>query len=440
MEIWENISLAVAGLKANKMRTMLTMLGIIIGIASVIGIMTVGASMTNAVTSTLQNMGANNIIVSLQQKSEKVKDPFMRAMSGGGGASFGGRNTGGNSSTSIQPEQSDYMTDQMITNLREGYSDEIQYISLVESVGSGQLKEGHLYANVSVQGVNDEYFPVNDVTIQSGRALNQRDVLGDKNVAVISNKAAASIFGESDPLGRQIKVYLGKDIEQYTVVGVYQYKTNNLVPTMTANQDVSTSLYIPVSTAKQLTGSGEGYTYFTIQTPSWVDSDTLMTQVDNFFNKYYEKNQYFTVNATNMESIVSQVNTILGTMSVALSLIAAISLLVGGIGVMNILLVSITERTKEIGTRKALGATNGSIRIQFITEAVIICLIGGAIGIGAGIGLGVLGASILGYAATASPSSILLALGFSMLIGVFFGYYPANKAAKMDPIEALRYE
>ncbi|MPN12976.1 Macrolide export ATP-binding/permease protein MacB [bioreactor metagenome] len=273
-----------------------------------------------------------------------------------------------------------------------------------------------------------------------GRYLTRQDILGSKEVAVVSDKLVSSIFGKEDPLGKEIKIYLGNEIYTYTVVGVYQYKANNLMPTTASEQDIQTSLYIPVSSANRMTGSGEGYQYFTVLTRTGTNADAFIEEVNSFFGKYYARNQTFTVKASSMESLVDQVNSMLGTMSLAISLIAGISLLVGGIGVMNILLVSITERTKEIGTRKALGATNGSIRIQFITESVIICLIGGAIGILAGIFLGMLGANILGYEASASVGSVFLALGFSMLIGVFFGYYPANKAAKMDPIEALRYE
>ena len=141
-----------------------------------------------------------------------------------------------------------------------------------------------------------------------------------------------------------------------------------------------------------------------------------------------------------MESLVSSITEILDTLSLAISAIAAISLLVGGIGVMNIMMVSITERTREIGTRKALGAPPATIRVQFIVEAIVICLIGGIIGISVGIGLGAVACKILGYSARADVATIALAVGFSMAIGVFFGYYPANRAAKMDPIEALRYE
>ena len=140
------------------------------------------------------------------------------------------------------------------------------------------------------------------------------------------------------------------------------------------------------------------------------------------------------------QDLLEQMTTIMGTMQLAIAVIAGISLLVGGIGVMNIMLVSITERTREIGTRKALGATNSSIRMQFIVEAVIICLIGGAIGIVLGVAGGIYGASLLGTPAAPSVGSVIFAVLFSMGIGIFFGYYPANKAAKMDPIEALRYE
>lgn len=434
MDFLENISLAIAGLRANKMRTILTMLGIIIGIASVIAIMTVGSSMTNSVTSSMQGMGANNITVSLQEKSEDDEDGMMRQFSTANGIS------GGRSDSAVLPEESDYITDDMISSLREVYPDQIQSISISESVGNGKVQDGHRYANISVTGTNSEYNDVADLEMLDGRFINQKDVLGTKDVAVVSDKLAASIFGKEDPLGKEIKIYIGKEIYTYTIVGVYQYENNSLMPTMSSEEDITTSLYVPVSSAKKISGSGDGYQYFTILTKPGTNSDVFMQQVDSLFDKYYARNQTFGVSASTMESLVEQVDSIMGTMSLAISLIAGISLLVGGIGVMNILLVSITERTKEIGTRKALGATNGSIRIQFITESVIICLIGGVIGIAAGVGLGVLGVKLLGYDASASVSSIFLALGFSMLIGVFFGYYPANKAAKMDPIEALRYE
>lgn len=157
-------------------------------------------------------------------------------------------------------------------------------------------------------------------------------------------------------------------------------------------------------------------------------------------HRWYGSNESFEINAMSMESVIESMTEMLSTVSLAIAAIAGISLLVGGIGVMNIMLVSITERTREIGTRKALGAANGSIRLQFIMEAVVICLIGGAIGILLGIGIAAAVTSLMGYAVSPSVPGILLSVSFSVFIGVFFGYYPANKAAKMNPIEALRYE
>lgn len=434
MDFLENISLAIAGLKANKMRTVLTMLGIIIGIAAVIGIMTVGDAMTKSLTSSMQGMGASNITVSLQQKGAQSQSQDS------GPSSDDGNTVSSGSGTQITPQQSDYITDQMISELRNGYSDQIQHISLSESVGTGQVKDGRLYSNISAQGTNSESGAVSDLTMLQGRYITDSDVLAGRSVAVVSDKLANTIFGAQDPLGKQIKIYLGKQILTYTVVGVYKYQSTGFLLSTAPEQDLQTNLYIPISSAKRITGSGDGYQSFTIQTKPGVTSSSFIQQVDNFFNKFYARNEYFKVAASNMESMVSQFTSMMTTMSLAIALIAAISLVVGGIGIMNILLVSITERTKEIGTRKALGATNASIRIQFITESISICLIGGAIGIVAGIGIGALGSSLLGFQASASATSILLAMGFSMLIGVFFGYYPANKAAKMDPIEALRYE
>jgi len=162
--------------------------------------------------------------------------------------------------------------------------------------------------------------------------------------------------------------------------------------------------------------------------------------MEEFFNKYYTNNDEYHVSAMSMESMLDSLNTMMSTISIALSVIAGISLLVGGIGVMNIMLVSVTERTREIGTRKALGATNRNIQVQFVTESMIVCLIGGAIGILLGAVVGLIGSSLIGAASLPTFSSIVLAVGFSLAIGVFFGYYPANKAAKLDPIEALRYE
>ncbi|MEG2192954.1 MAG: FtsX-like permease family protein, partial [Oscillospiraceae bacterium] len=223
----------------------------------------------------------------------------------------------------------------------------------------------------------------------------------------------------------------------FYVVGVYEYKTGS---GMFSYAGASTNLYIPISTAKRINNANTNFANITVVAGVGEGSDALAQDLNHFFDRQYKNNPRFYAQGYSMQSMVESTTKTFKTISMAISVIAGISLLVGGIGVMNIMLVSITERTREIGTRKALGATNGSIRFQFIVESVIICLVGGTIGIILGVGLGTIGSKLVGYAARPSFTSIFIAVGFSMAIGIFFGYYPANKAAKLDPIEALRYE
>lgn len=418
MNFMENVRLAWEGIRAGKMRAFLTMLGIIIGIASVIGILTVGDGLTGNINNQMSTLGATNIYFMLQSKSTE-DEGGMRAY-----------------------EDGDLISDEMIGELRARYQNSIDYISLSESVANGTAKDGKLYANVSVTGVNEEYAPANDLTILRGRGITQDDVDGNKMNAVVSDKLVNNMFGgdTQTALGQELIVYTSSEIYTFRIVGVYQYEQNVMNFSFSAEKDIQTPVYIPLSTAKKLSGAADGYSTIVVSANPSVNSMNFAAVAENFLNKYYKNNPNFQISSMSMESMLSTVDTMMGTLNIAIAVIAGISLLVGGIGVMNIMLVSVTERTREIGTRKAIGATNGDIRMQFVVESVIICVIGGIFGILLGALLGYFGSSLLGVAAMPSLSYVALAVGFSMAIGIFFGYYPANKAAKLDPIEALRYE
>lgn len=429
MLIWENILLALSGLKANKMRAFLTMLGIIIGIGSVITIMTLGESVTDSFTTSMQSLGANNVTVAIQPKQddEEADGSGMAFMAMGSAA---------------MPQDKDYITDEMVSALRESYGDEMLGISISESAGDGRAEDGKLYANVSVTGVNADYFLSTELEILAGRMLTQSELSENRRLAVVSDKLVNNMFGGDmeKALGSTIEVTTGDSFYSYTIVGVYKYEMSIYNMYFGAEKDIRTAMYIPIGAARAATHSTAGYSSITAITAPGVDSTRFASRIERFLNAYYRSNRDYEVTAFSMESMVSEFTSVLGTIETAISVIAGISLLVGGIGVMNIMLVSITERTREIGTCKALGATNGSIRLQFIIEAVMICLIGGALGVALGVTAGSLASKALGFPAAASIKSIVIALLFSMSIGVFFGYYPANKAANMDPINALRYE
>lgn len=418
MNLLENIKLALEGLRANKMRALLTMLGIIIGIASVIAITSLGDAMSNTLNETLSNVGGRNIQLYVMPKD--VDGTYSNS-------------------------DEDNITDEMIERFRQRYGDEIEGLEISNNVGAAKTVDVIPQQEMKITGANHDYFTVENVKIVQGRAISDRDVEGEKNVIVISSIMQKNLYGEgSDPIGKEIKVETTYGTESFYVVGVYQDPmedaTQSAMMVAMGGSGRSTA-YIPYTTAKNITNdTTKGYSMIMLMASPNVSSTELATKAAAYFNKFYPESSNSKVEAQSMENIMKEMNTAMSQVSMAIAVIAGISLLVGGIGVMNIMLVSVTERTREIGVRKALGAPNSAIRIQFLVESMIICIIGGILGILLGAGFGALGGLLLKTAVVPSLGSIALAVGFSMAIGVFFGYYPANKAAKLDPIEALRYE
>ena len=431
MLLVENIILAINGLLSNKMRALLTMLGIIIGIGSVIAIMTVGDSLTLTVSQNMQELGANDVYIVVQPKgSEEELSKLVD------GVRYG---------TIEKNEEmtlSDEISEEMINTLCEKFKDEIYAISVSYTVGSGTAKFNDREANVSVLANSVGYYFSNKLEMIAGTMFSEEDFNERRKVTIVSDKVVNKLFdGDSRrALGNEIIMEVNSISIPFTIVGIYEYQDTSGMSMMMSEDAMPTSMFVPLKTGMDLNHEDYVYPYIQIISKVGVDSDELCSKAETFFNQYYKSNINFEVKAFTLGSMISMLTSTMSTITLAISIVAGIALIVGGIGVMNIMLVSITERTREIGTRKALGAKNSSIRTQFIVEAMIICLIGGAIGVALGVTGGMIAANALGAPASPSIKSILISLLFSMAIGVFFGFYPANKAAKMNPIDALRYE
>ncbi len=430
MAFLDNISLALESLRMNKMRALLTMLGIIIGIGSVIAINTVGSSLSSSVSNSMSALGATSITVSVTQKSSDDSDTDNGVKL----SMFGHQST----------TESDLISDEMIEEYKAAFPDDVKYIELTREVGTGTItssSDPSSQTSVTIMGANDDYDEAEELNLLYGRFVNNEND-EDRKVCVVSDQFVEDTLSLSarDVIGEKIAVTIDDVPYNFYIEGVYEYLDETASSSEDSSSSTVTDMYIPMETARTITGDYEGYQSLTVVTAANTDTETFMNTTGEYFAAFYTQNDAWTCEATSMETMISTLTEMLETISLAIAAIAAISLLVGGIGVMNIMLVSITERTKEIGTRKALGASNNSIRLQFITEAVVICLIGGIIGVLFGIATGMIISKTLGYSSSPAVSSIIFAVGFSMLVGVIFGYTPANKAAKLNPIDALRYE
>ena len=400
----ESFLMAWASLIANKLRSLLTMLGIIIGVAAVIALVSIGNGVKQDIEDSISSLGSNLLVV----LPGAPRTPGARPSQG--------------SMKSLKI--SDY-----------------EAIAKLEGVkAASPMTNGSyvvIYQNknwtTSVAGVNANFQDVNNWTMTSGRFFSDKNVQNRERVAVVGQTVVKNLFADEDPVGKEIRV---KNIP-FRVIGVLKSKGNG-----TMGNDQDDTVLIPYTTSMERV---EGIDYLRMVYVVAKDDesiDRLQADIENLLRVRHniKDTNLDDFNIQNMKSIMETVAQTTGTFTLFLGAVAAISLVVGGIGIMNIMLVSVTERTREIGVRKALGATYSVIVTQFLIEAVVISLMGGFIGIAFGIGASKVIGMVSGMSTIVSVPTIIMSFAFSMAIGLIFGIYPARKAAKLNPIDALHYE
>lgn len=397
MDILELITLSVSILRQNILRTLLTMLGIIIGIASVIIIMSLGQGTTASIINQISSFGANNLTIS----------PGSQQM---------GPVRGGGNVTTLTREDAEAIKDQVknVAAVSSSVSMNYQLIAKGENT------------NAQITGVEAQYLITNNLEISVGSFLQEDEVSGSSRVVVLGDEKVEELFGEDTNefiIGDTVRI----DLRPFRIVGVVSE---------------SSSVYVPITTAMNIL-VGQNH----------VDSVTVMISEAELVNAAESEIESLLLNRHDIldvdladfnirssQEMISTINSITGTLITMLSAIAGISLLVGGIGIMNIMLVTVTERTKEIGLLKSIGAKNKDILLQFLIESVVLTLAGGIVGTTLGVLITYVASNVLGIPFIVRANSILLAVSVSAGVGIVFGYYPARRGAKLNPIDAIRYE
>jgi putative ABC transport system permease protein len=401
---WQTIFLSLREIRRNLMRSILTILGIVIGVAAVITMVTLGTGATASVTSEIESMGSNLIIMT----------PGQREMEGGM------RGTA---------EPFDY--DDVVAIERD--IDGLNALAPM-SQGSSQVIYGNQNRSVSVVGSTNGYMTCQNWVVAEGRAFTDSEIRAGNSICILGSTVREKLFGRQDPIGSVIRL---KDIS-FRVIGVFESKGAMAF----GSQDQNDFVMVPIRAFQRRISGNTNifYIMFSVRIGFSIekvkeDIKLLMRERRGIAEGIEDD---FSV--TDMKEIVSRINTITGILTGVLAAIAGISLLVGGIGIMNIMLVSVTERTREIGIRLAIGALERDVLKQFLIESMVLTSFGGVIGIALGISAAAVIAHFLNFSTVFSPGVIILAFLFSVGVGVIFGFFPARKAARLDPIDALRHE
>src|SRR5256885_3167555 len=405
MELAAILRIALRALARNKMRSALTMLGIIIGVAAVIATVGVGQGAQQQVQQQIASMGSNVLYISA------------------GSVNRGGLRMGGGATKTL-------VYDDLLAILRECPA------VATAAPGSGtssQLVYENQNWNTRITGTEPQYFTIRNWPLASGTGFTQDDVRTSATVAIIGQTVRQNLFGGTNPIGQTIR--LGN--LPFVVVGVLVPKGQSGV-----GQDQDDSVYVPITTLQKKINGQDWLQYIMVSAVSQQASYAAQQQITSLLRDRHRIRQgqdddFFVRNLSDVAELADQSAKV---MTLLLASIASVSLIVGGIGIMNIMLVSVTERTREIGIRMAIGATEDDVQKQFLLEAVVLSIIGGTTGIVFGAGVSLLISKALKWSILISPTALVAAVGFSTAVGIFFGFYPARKAARLDPIEALRFE
>ena len=393
----QSVQLSWQNIKSNKMRTFLTTLGIIIGVTAVIAMITIVNGVIDTFMGEFSSLGAGTLNVSA------MGTPLKRGLS-----------------------------DNDIKTIRE--LDNVAGLTPKVSISTAAAKDGVLLEHASLTGVSEDYYMQNNKLVTYGRGISNSDVQNEAYVCVIDQDMADNLFPGENPLGKKVAL----SGVSFTVIGL-EGKSDDLMAAMSGfGSKIDGSATIPYTTAKKITGVNK-VTSLEIYIANTDFSDQLIKDVENvLYQSFNQRDDGYSV--FSMDSLLDTMDKMLRTMTYMLAGIASIALLVGGIGIMNIMLVSVSERTKEIGLRKAMGATPGRIQLQFLIEAMVLSLLGGAIGVGLGLTISYVVAALLDTPFVFSAQAVALGVGFSTAVGIIFGWMPAKKASQLSPIDALRSE
>lgn len=388
MNIAGILKVAFKNIKNNKLRSVLTMLGLIIGIASVIVLVGIGSGATDDVTNQVQSLGTDILTINITSED-----------------------------SSIEYEKIDEILD----------LDNISKVAPYKNVSSTVSRGSTTASKSTILATNDSYLEVTNTALAEGRTISQIDIKNKTKVCILGSEIATSLFNLSDPVGEAIKI----NGDKYTVIGVLEEQGTSM------GNNIDEMVLIPLTTAKYL-GTDTSITNLYVKVENEDNIDRTIMTLENYIRSTLQiSSDYYSVSS--QDSMIDTMESVSNTLSLLLGGIASISLIVGGIGVMNVMLVSVTERTKEIGIRKSLGAKRRDILFQFLVESLVLSVIGGIIGVISGIGIGNL-VQNFGYTFNASSKVILVSFSSSALIGLVFGIFPAYRAAGLNPIDALRTE